>query len=203
MIGKTIRTQEGKIINLSKNYSQYLALGLGEEFELPIALWLDYDERNQREILVHSFNVIGEQICVDSLGFFGDINERASIYPHTHRNIVICRTATETRDILKNLKVPHTNVEIKRAVRDKVRTQWLSMNIEINGVINPIAFWSESEFMGKPAIFFFTINENGHISKLIHKLPVEQFRQLKKTNLRFIDRKDYIGLGAGEIIRKL
>lgn len=203
MLGRTIRTQEGKTIDLTRVYSPYLALCLGEEFDLPIALWLDYDERSQREVLVHAFNVIGNQICVDAHGFFGDIKERVNFYPHTYRNIVVCRKPAEAREILKNLKVSHTNVSIKKAIRDKIRTQWISMNVEINGIVTPIVFWSEGVFMGKEVVFFFTIGDNGHISKLIHKIPIVEFKQLRKSNLQFINRKDYIGLGPGEIIRKL
>ena len=105
-----IRSKE--VILDVKNISPiYFNMALRKEWGLPVVLWLDYDENKNKEVLSHTFNVLGGSVYIDTLGFFQDIDSRLSKIPHSFVNLELYRSDNDIKNLkekLKELEIEHT-----------------------------------------------------------------------------------------------
>ena len=111
---------------------QYFAIQAAEMFHGKVCLWLDEDyeinEDYPTTVLCHAYAKIAEGLYVDDYVAFGSIKDREDEFEYNEQNIVEC-TIEEAKKILKDLKIPFTNPEMKKNAREFLRNNMLAFYV--------------------------------------------------------------------------
>jgi len=110
----------------------YFAIQVAEMFHGKVCLWLDEDYEINEDypvtVLCHAYAKIAEGLYVDAYGPFSDIREREDEFEYNEQDIVEC-TVEEAKKILKDLKIPFTNPEMKRNAREFLRNHMMAFYV--------------------------------------------------------------------------
>lgn len=145
---------------------QYFAIAFVELFGGQVCLWLDevYDDKGkEHSVLCHAYTKLAPKLFVDANGIFKDISEREDEFELNSQRI-IQGSVKEMKSVLKELRVPYTNIELKQNVREFLRNNLLTFLIEEEGTKYPLGLVGRSN----KGELLFVDYKSGHFSNVIH-----------------------------------
>lgn len=177
-----LRDDDGLEICFMHGYCHYLALGMADEYSSKIALWIDFDEYLQKDVLVHAFSVIGDSLFYDNEGFFTDISERIDEFEYNYGPNIVIVTKDKAKKILRKMGIPYGDVEIKRFIRGKLRENSFvfQMRLKSDGIIRLFAYKGEAEMGGRKYIMVSQVDSTGKVAEYLSKLSIDEFKTTQK-----------------------
>jgi len=177
-----LRDSEGLEICFMHGHCHYLALGMAEEYGSKIGLWLDYDEYLQKDVLVHAFSVIGDSLYFDAEGCFIDLRERIDEFEYNNEPNIIIVSKEEAKKIFRRMKIPYGNTQIKRFIREKLRSNVIifQMRLKSDGIIRLLAYRGEGVIGGKAKVIVSQVTQDGVVGEYLSSFSVEEFKTTQK-----------------------
>lgn len=177
-----LRDDDGLEICFMHGYCHYLALGMADEYGSKIALWIDFDEFLQKDVLVHAFSVIGDSLFYDDEGFFTDISERIDEFEYNYGPNIVIVTKDKAKKILRKMGIPYGAVEIKRFIRGKLRDNSFVFQIRLksDGIIRLFAYKGEAETAVRKFVLVSQVDSTGKVAEYISKISIDEFKTTQK-----------------------
>lgn len=168
---------------------QYFALAAYDLLGGTIHLWLDYDEEMDCQVLCHAFIEIVPGIFLDAYGVFHDISEREDEFEYNEM-VIVSGDSDFAKKVLKDLKVPFTNVQDKKDAREFLRNNELVLKLEMNAqhYLMGIVGHSKPERLRKGKLLFNSYNiADKSFGGMIHAFNFDEVVNSYKGNLGFIE----------------
>lgn len=168
---------------------QYFALAVNDLLGGTIHLWLDYDEEMECQVLCHAFTEIVPGIFLDAYGVFHNISQREDEFEYNEM-VIVSGDSAFAKKVLKDLKVPFTNVQHKKDVREFLRNNELVLKLEMNaqhyllGIVGHI----KPDRLRKGKLLFNSYNiSDKSFGGMIHAFNFDEVVNSYKGNLGFIE----------------
>lgn len=177
-----LRDDDGLEICFMHGYCHYLALGMADEYGSKVALWLDFDEEMEREVLVHAFSVIGDSLFFDADGVFTDLSERIDEFEYNYDPNIVIVSKDEAKKIFKKMKLPYGGTAVKRFIREELRGNSIvfQMRIKSDGIIRLFAYKGEGEMSGRKKVILSQVDSKGRMGEYLNSFSVDEFKTTQK-----------------------
>lgn len=174
--------------------NQYFALAAAELLDCPICIRWNRDCRlgeGRNQLPCHSYVKLGNDLFLDAFGIFRHLSERQNWFGFNSSSVVEC-SKEQAKESYKTVKIPCTDVNMKKNAREFLRNNLMTVGYQKNGEYHIMGITKKMEMGGK--CYFLTLSydmPNNKWSSYYHTIDAEHFVANIKKSYGFIENKNW------------